>query len=272
MPFAKAVSVLALFMAGEMGSIPFAPFLALPFTALIKPLTANRVAERVLAVLFIPCAAVTGIFTVIRFAELTGFMSLPKTPVWLIAGVTAAVALFLAAGGPEGLGRWAAFTLPFVIGFVALAALLLTGKLQYGGFCIPRVWEQNPIIYTCEAITLLEIMPALRYKEKPFLAFLAALAVSCGLGAAVWVIGNLTLGAELFKASRYPFYTALRVAKGGEVIGRIEALLLPVSLCVTVMKAALCTAVIVSGVKAYRPRSSTTASNVRFPEPSVPET
>jgi hypothetical protein len=108
-------------------------------------------------------------------------------------------------------------------------------------------------------------MPALKYKDKPFRAYLAALAIACGIGAAVWAIGNFTLGAELARSAQYPFYTALRVAKGGELIGRVEGFLAPVLLCAAVLKAAVCFTVISHGIKSYRAPSSADASKVRLP-------
>ena len=267
----KIVSVLAVFMAGEMLSLPFAPFPALFLIPLMKPLASSRVRERILAVLFIPCAAVTAAASAARFAGLVGKASLPTAPFWVIAAVTLAVALFLSAGGPEGVLKWAAFTLPFAIGFLLLAALLLFQKFQINGFAIPRVWEQNPIIIACEGVTLLGLMPSLRYKEKPFRAYLAALAVSCGIGGAVWALGSLTLGAELFENAKYPFYTALRVAKGGEIVGRVEAFLVPLSLCATVLKAAACMLVIAHGVRAYIRPNSAAASKVSLPDAAAPE-
>ncbi|MDR0326401.1 MAG: GerAB/ArcD/ProY family transporter [Oscillospiraceae bacterium] len=248
----KAFSVLALFMVGETLAIPFAPLLALPLIPLMKPLTSSRTAERLLAVVFIPSAAVTAAAASYRMAKFVASASLPNTPFWLVATITLAVSLFLAAGGPEGVRKWAAFALPLTLGFIALAALLLFGKFQYDGLAVPRMWERNPVLLACEGLTLLGLMPAMRYKVKPFRAYGIALIAALGAGAAVWALGSLTLGAELFESVPYPFYTALRVAKGGEIIGRVEALLIPVSLCVTVLKAAACMTVIRHGAQAYR--------------------
>ncbi|MCL1807790.1 MAG: hypothetical protein FWG31_08820 [Oscillospiraceae bacterium] len=267
----KMICVLALFMTGELLSIPFAPLLALLLIPLMKPLTNTRVMERILAVVFIPAAAFTAAVTAYRLSVFVGTTSLPRTPDWLLAAVTVAAAFFLAFGGSEQVRKFSAFTLPLVLVFIGLSAVLLAGKLQSGGFTVPRVWERNPLVLACEGIALLGIMPSFRYKEKPFRAYLAALLVALGIGAAVWSLSMFTLGGTLAETVRYPFHTALRVAKGGELIGRIEAFLIPVCLCVAVVKTAACMAVIAHGVKAYRPPSSARASNDRFPE-TAPET
>jgi hypothetical protein len=261
----KIIFALALFMTGEMLSIPFAAFLALPLIALMKPLTSSRVMERILAVAFIPCAAVTAAAVSIRLAALTGHMSLPQTPVWLIAAVVVLIAFYLAYGGQDGIGKFSVFALPLTLGYIALSAILLAGKLQQAGIFVPRVWEQSPLFLACEGITLLGLMPALKYKEKPFRAYLLGFAIACGIGAAVWALSNFTLGAELFERARFPFYTALRVAKGGELIGRIEAFLLPVALCAAILKTAVCMTVVTHGFKAYLPPGRTVASKTSLP-------
>jgi hypothetical protein len=248
--------VLALFMTGEMLSVPFIPLLALPLIPLMKPLTAPRGMKRVLAVLFIPCAALTAAAASHRFAAFTGTTSLPKTPVWVIAAITLAAALFLIAGEPGSVRKWAGFTLPLTLGFIALAAVLLAGKMQFNGFAVPRVWERNTILLICEGFTLLGVMPALGYNEKPFRAYLLAAVVAIGIGAAVWSLSVFTLGTGFAGSVAYPFHNALRVAKGGELIGRVESFLIPVTLCVTLLKAAACMAVIAWGVKSYMPAES----------------
>ncbi|MCL2002788.1 MAG: hypothetical protein FWG72_02150 [Oscillospiraceae bacterium] len=267
----KVIAVLALYMTGETLTVPFVPLFALPLIPLMKPLTARRGGRMALAVPVIPCAAVTAAAAASRLAVFAGAVSLPKTPVWLLAGITLAAALYVASGEAEAVLKWAGFTLPLTLGFIALAAVLLAGKLQAEGLDVPRVWAQNPALMICEGITLTMLIPALGYTKKPVRAYLFALSAALGIGAAVWVLSGLTLGAGLAGSVAYPFHHALRVAKGGELIGRVEAFLIPVALCVTVLKAAACMAVIAFGVRAYLPPSSAMASKVRLPE-TAPET
>jgi hypothetical protein len=246
------VFILALFMAGELLSIPLAALLALPLIAFMKPLTAHRPVERVLAVLFIPAAALTAVAVCVRLAAFVGDKSLPDTPVWLIALVTGGLGLYCVWGGGGAVKGWAAFTFPLVAGFIVLSAILLTGKFHSGGIFIPRVWENNPLLIACEGVTLLAVMPALKYTVQPLRAYLLALAAAIGIGGAVWAIGNFTLGAGLAEAALHPFYTALRIAKGGEIIGRLEGFSIPVMLCAAVLKTAACLLVIAHGVKVYK--------------------
>jgi hypothetical protein len=252
---AKTVAVLALFMTGEALTVPFAPLFALPFVPLMKPLTVFRTAERILAVLFIPAAAVTALSASYRFAVYTAETSLHKTPLWIITILTITAAVYNAFGGADSLRKWAGFTLPLTIGFILLAALLLAGKLQSSAYTVPRVWERCPFILACEGITLLGLIPALKIRSKPIFPYLTALLTAGGIGAAVWTLCTFTLGSHRLEGMSHPFYIALRIAKGGEIIGRVEAFLLPVLLCVTVLKAAACLTVITHGVKAYMPQA-----------------
>jgi hypothetical protein len=251
----KIIFTLSIFMTGEMLSVPLAPLLALPFIPLMKPLTARRPAERVLAVLFIPAAAVTAFFVCRRLASFIGGKSLPLTPVWLIAAIIGALAVFCAMGGSRGVERWSEFVFPLVAGFIVLSLILLVSKFYSGGLTVPPVSVGNPLLLACEAITLTGLIPALGYKDKPFRAYLAAFATALGIGAVVWSISNFTLGPGLAGNSEFPFYTALRIAKGGEILGRVEGFLIPVLLCAAVLKAAACVFVIFRGIGAYRKRA-----------------
>jgi hypothetical protein len=206
-----------------------------------------------LAVLLIPCAAATAAAVSMRLARFAGQTSLPKTPLWLLAAIVLGIGLFLAAGGPDSIKKWAAFTLPLTVGFVVLAGVLLAGKLNLNGFAVPRVWAGNPVISACGGVTLLGVMPALGYEKKSFRALLLTLAAAAGVGAAVWALSNFTLGGELAGSLAYPFHNALRVAKGGEMIGRVESFLIPVALCVAVLITAACMNVIAWSVRAYMP-------------------
>jgi hypothetical protein len=206
--------------------------------------------KRALALLFIPGAAVTAAAVCWRLARFTGQTSLPKTPVWLMAGILLSAAFYLAAGGAASVRKWAAFCLPLTLGFIALAWVLLAGKLAYNGFYVPGNWVRNPYISACGGVTLLAVIPAMGYR-KPIKAFLFLLLTVAGLGAAVWSLSSLTLGAGFAAYVDYPFYHALRVAKGGEMIGRMESFLVPVALCVTVLIAAACMTVIEWGIRAY---------------------
>lgn len=271
--FAKTVSLLALFMIGERMDVPLAPLLALPLIPLMKPLTSRKTAERVIGVLFIPCAAVTGAAALMRFSDEIASTSMPQTPTWVIAAAVFAVSVWIVSGGSAGVGKWAAFALPVVIGFVLIAALLLAGKLREVGLALPHVWERNPVLIICEAVTLLGLMPAIKYKEKPFRAYLSATAIAAVVCAAVWALCCLTLGADTAQSVNVPFFAALRIAKGGEVIGRIEAFLIPVTLFLTAAKCAACLLVIGHSLSRYGIiDNSAKALNLRSPAPSLPET
>jgi hypothetical protein len=245
----KIVFVLALFMTGELMSAPAAALIALPLLPLIKPLTGRKRIGKALAVLFVPCAAVTAGAVTYRLAGFIQLTSLTHTPVWVIATLTAALAFYLASGGAERLKRWAGYVMPVTAGIILLAFLLLAGKLRYNGIAVPGFFERNYFIMACEVITLLGIMPALDYREKPARAYISAMLAAVGISAAVYLLSSLILGARLTEIVDYPFYNALRVAKGGEVIGRMEALLIPAELNIAVLKAAACMTVIIQGIK-----------------------
>jgi hypothetical protein len=248
----KIIFVTALFMMGEALSLPFYSLLVLPLIPLVKYITAQRLAGRLLAVLFIPCAAVTASAVCYRLAVFISKTSLTRTLAWLIAALTLALAFFLYTGGVRSLTKWAAFTFPLVAGFVVLAALLLAGKMAVNGFAAPRFFEQSYILLACEGITLLGLLPAMEYREKPLRVYLSSLAAAFVICSAVWAMTNLTLGAQLVQYLEYPFHNTLRVAKGGEVIGRVEAFLIPVVLSITVLKSAACMTVVSWSVMAVK--------------------
>ncbi len=238
MNFYKACCILTLMMTGESLGLPAAPLFALPLVPLMKFFTGNRLPAKGFSLLLIPCAAVTAVVPLARFAPLIGLEGLQKTPLWVVMGVTAAVAVFLAFGKAEGLGKWAAVSLPFIAAFLLFTALLLAGKFQYAGIYIPRGWRENPVVLACEAVTILGVIPALGYRERPFRTYLIALLIAFVLGAACWAMANFTLGADLALKTEFPFFSALRIAKGGELIGRVETLLIPVSFSLTIVKTA----------------------------------
>ncbi len=232
----KVCCVLAAMMVGETFGLPAAALCALP----LVPLTMfeSKPPAKVYFLLLIPCAAVTATASLVRFAPLIGLVGLEKTPLWSVAGVTAAASAFLTSGGAEGLRKWAAVSLPFAAGFILLVALLLAGKFQPAGLYLPRLWQENPVVIACDAVTLLGVMPALGHKEKPFRTYLTALLIAAALGAAAVLMVSFTLGADLAGKTEFPFFTALRIAKGGELIARVETLLIPVSFGLTMTKIA----------------------------------
>ncbi|MDR1669066.1 MAG: GerAB/ArcD/ProY family transporter, partial [Oscillospiraceae bacterium] len=248
----KMLCVLALMMTGETLGLPAAPLAVLPLTLL----TGAFAGSKAFSVLLIPCAAVTAGSAAVRFAPLAGLGGLEKTPLWVVVLVTAAVAAYLASGGAEGLSKWAAVSLPLTAGFLSLTGLLLAGKFRLAGFYIPQVRTENPAVLVCEAVTILGVIPALGGTNRPFRVYLSALTVAAGIGAACWAMANFTLGAELARKTAFPFFTALRVAKGGELIGRIETLLIPVSFGVTVMKIAGSLTVLRTAYGTLRPGSA----------------
>jgi membrane-bound metal-dependent hydrolase YbcI (DUF457 family) len=256
----KVIFTLAIFMTGEMLSVPFAALIVLPLIPLMKPLTASPAAERILAVVFIPAAAVTAVNVSYRLAGFVKHTSLPKTPLWLTAVITALIALYVAFGGAYGLKKWASFALPLIAGFIAITAILLAGRMSLQGSVTLQPFKDaldgrwKLIILLCEGITLLGLMPALGYTEKPFRAYLIAALTAVGIGAAVWSLSTFTLGEELYEKFQYPFYHALRIAKGGELIGRVESFLIPVLLCAAVLKIAAGMRVVAHGVGVWRRR------------------
>jgi hypothetical protein len=241
-------------MTGAIFSLPVAAVPALLLIPLIKPMDASRRNKRISAVIFIPAAALTAANTSYSLAEYVNYASLPNTPRLLTIAIIIAVAFFLAAGEADSVKKWADFTLPLTVGFIVLAIVLLAGKFNISGLAAPRLPESGYLNYICEGIALLGVMPSLGYKEKPVKTYLSALLGAFGVALTVWTVSSLTLGAGLAGAVEYPFHNALRVAKGGEILGRMEAFLLPVALCVALLKTAACMVIIMYGVKAWAPR------------------
>ena len=230
------VFTLTLFMLGESLRMPAAALLVIPLVWL--PLHMGRIGKKIFAAVLLPCAVFTGAVAIYRFARVLNGTLMRNIPVWVGIVVLLSVSVYLASGGADGIRKWTAFALPFTAGFVLISVLLLAGKLQHTVFTLPPL--DSPIVVACEGIALLGILPAIGDKAKPIQAYLAAFAVASAIWATVWGLCCLTLGAQLIQMARVPFYTALRITKGGEIVSRVEAFLIPVLLFLTVHKSGVC--------------------------------
>jgi hypothetical protein len=222
-----ALSALALMMAGQ----PPAALAALPFVPLLRFLPVRKA----VCLASIPCALVTAGRAVIRFAPLPSFAGLEKTPLWVIAGVTVGVAAALASGGIDSLRKWGNAALPFAGAFLLLSALVLMKQFEPTSYIPPLSIE--PVFLACGAVTLLGLVTAL--EEVRIRVYLAVLGIAAAFSGWCLALTSFTLGDGAAGAA-YPFLKTLRVARGGELIGRVETLLIPVSFALTVGKIAGC--------------------------------
>lgn len=165
------------------------------------------------------------------------FAFLPRTPVIIVIGVLALLAVWAARAGIEVIGRAAEVVFPLLIGSILLICLLLVRDLRLSQLLPFQIRLTGPLPHLQDVVNVSARMVEVVWLgilapsvNKPQALWRTALKAQLWLGA-LWVLMNITIVGTLGRAIEphlFPFFDSAKQVMIADFLERIDSLFLAV--------------------------------------------
>ncbi|OJU14381.1 MAG: hypothetical protein BGN88_11755 [Clostridiales bacterium 43-6] len=223
----------------------------------ILPELFGSIAGKVMIGLYVLYALHLGILVVRNFTEFIQIVSLPETPMRVVALVFSIVCIYAVKTGTFVLSRFAVFTVPIVLAFMILMTLFSMPDMHlsnlkpyfasgwipmlrntYGAFSFPFG----------ETVLFLFVFRAGNEYFKLKRVYFYALFIGCGAILMATLRNLLVLGSGLFGSYHFSSYVTAGLIDIGDIVQRIEILLSIVLIFTGLIKISICLYVAVAGL------------------------
>lgn len=209
----------------------------------------GKILGKVLNILYVWYAFHLGALVIRNFGEFIQIVSMPETPLFVIALMMGVFCIWMVRTGLEVLSRWATFICPIVVLSVILVTLLAIPIMDinnlkpvlYNGF--QPVIKSSFMAFSfpfAETVIFTTVLSALKVKQEALSVYLKSLAICGGILFAIAARNILVLGTAYASGLYFPSYAAASLINISDFLERIEITVAVNFLLAGIIKISIC--------------------------------
>ncbi len=217
----------------------------------------GKVMGKIISLLFIWYAFHLGALVIRNITEFMTTISLPETPICIIAFFVSLLVIWAVRGGIELIGRWISIFFPIMILFIFTITLLTSPIIDFKNLKPILYNGLQPVINTAfdvfafpfaETILFITILGGLAKSGSSYKVYFLSLLIGGGIVTLIAVRNVLVLGAGDTSISYFASYSSTRLINIGNFLQRIEVTVSIVFITSAFIKCCVCLFAFASGV------------------------